>query len=171
MGDGAGSFFALALRARYLIFRQLVSHMSGNARVLNVLASTMGDDTHKLTNEQFKEIISSSSDASYHFHDLMMVAALAGDVFMQQAAREYPTNRYIGTHPGFVNTELFATLMGSSSLRWISLHLLRLSVTEEQAGETQAQILSCPNAMGFRNPSFFNAWLEGRRTLSASYDP
>ena len=174
--EGIDKVFALDVLARFIVLDGLASTgvLRPDARVLSVLAPTQwlpvpstlnslqawvrGDPFHRFRGLQHMPIV-------------MATVGVSHDAMLQHAARQYPTLRFIGTHPGIVPTEVFRPTVPSWSVPWLrrAMMLLPFAVSEARSGRIQVQIAASPNVE--RKPvTYFNHELEGRKTIERAYD-
>lgn len=161
---------SLDIIARFTILTKSVDLLNRGARVMSVLASTAEMRHPEIST--IKDLISGKRRVS-GLQEIMTAAALSGDVLLVQASKRYPQLHIIGTHPGYIETELtkntFSPLVNEIKAIIISLLPKSLRKTEEEAGDNHAQILASDNVL--KKPgTFFNFLLEGRKVTSFAYD-
>eukprot|EP01063_Lacrimia_lanifica_P017571 TRINITY_DN24621_c0_g1_i1.p1 TRINITY_DN24621_c0_g1~~TRINITY_DN24621_c0_g1_i1.p1 ORF type:complete len:344 (+),score=89.66 TRINITY_DN24621_c0_g1_i1:52-1083(+) len=166
--DGIDKVIALDTYARYIIVTELAPTMPPGGRVLSVLASTSVIPNPGL--EAMTRILTGAVQDP-GFFSLMPTAGVAGDVMLETASRRYPGVHFIGTHPGFVLTDLTARTFPEwfNDILRAALPYTGLVSTEEEIGTITARILASPNAAR-RPATYFNAFFEGRRAHPAAYD-
>jgi NAD(P)-dependent dehydrogenase (short-subunit alcohol dehydrogenase family) len=170
--DGIDRVIALDLLTRFSLIDGLHKRrmLKPSARVLSVLAST----NTPMPVPSAAAIRGSLDTFTYSglldLPRLFGMVAICHDALLLKAAKSGLPFTFIGTHPGFVPTDVIAPTFGAlSPALKLAFSFAPISITEAQAGENTVQTLTSPNA-GRRRVSFFNHELEGREAAPRSYE-
>lgn len=102
--EGINRIIAIDLFARFTILYKLLPNLSKNARVLSVLAST--HQTPQPSPKNLQNIITGVTSPSVF--DMLFMGPTMDAIFLH-ASKLYPSITFIGTYPGFVETDLLTT--------------------------------------------------------------
>lgn len=168
--DGLDKVIALDVLARFTVIRGLAPMLEkARGTVLSVLASTT--KVFPPSVETMKMLISGQQDSSglLGIHPMLSTAATAGDAVLVQGSKLYPAINFIGTHPGFVISQLtrdtFPPLF--NKIKDMFLSLLPVTLSERRCGEIHVQLAS--QAL-HSNLVFFNMLGEARMSGPLAYD-
>lgn len=163
--DGIDKVLAVDLLARYIVLEGVAPLLRPEARVMNVLASTLA---FPFVPEMAGMLSGERTD--YHLFETLPVAGLCADAFLQRAAARHPDVRFIGTTPGIVQTDLLRGTFPGWICDMVAVLLMPIAQSEDVSGEIHASILTSPN-VGQRKVSYFNHLLEGRESMPVVYEP
>mmetsp|Transcript_9638 Transcript_9638/g.12008 ORF Transcript_9638/g.12008 Transcript_9638/m.12008 type:complete len:250 (-) Transcript_9638:995-1744(-) len=97
-------FVAEDLLSRFMILEGVKDLLTPGARIINVLGSVCAQ-TQAPSMSTIKKVISKSGDKSnFGPMDTMASICYSADSFVEQAALEYPSFKFISTHPGEEHT-------------------------------------------------------------------
>lgn len=162
--EGKSRVVALDITARFVIMDQLIPFLAPNARVMSVLASSQVYPIFPL--QTIKDVIAGTSPPSLFDHTYCGVPM---DSILLRASRLNPEINFIGTHPGFVETELLYTTF-PKALVDVALYLgkrIGLMINEEQSGLRHVSILATKDLTPV---SFYDDVLIGRRPSTNADD-
>jgi NAD(P)-dependent dehydrogenase (short-subunit alcohol dehydrogenase family) len=137
--EGRNRVIALDVVARFVILYHLLPTLaSRNARVMSVLASARSFPTFDL--EATKALIANTQPPTLFDH---LSCGLVMDSLLLQAAQRYPEVSFVGSYPGFVETELLYSTFPQAVVD-VALSLgkvMGLMLTEQESGERHVSIL------------------------------
>ena len=167
--DGIEKVIALDLLARFVIIDELKELLRPGARVMSVLASTVNLPFPALP--VVRQIVSGEKKDG-GLVQILSTAAAATDAMLHTLARQSPEVRFIGMHPGVLQTNLGASTFGSLNtiFGWLTTPI---ALSEEECGAVHVHALTADNAERAGRegkPSFFNHWLEGREATQLAKD-
>jgi NAD(P)-dependent dehydrogenase (short-subunit alcohol dehydrogenase family) len=163
--QGKNRVIALDVVARFAILYHLLPALSARqARVMSVLASARSFPTFEL--ESVKAAISGSQPPTLFDH---LSCGLVMDAVLLQAAQRYPEVSFVGTYPGFVDTEILYSTFPKAVVD-IALALgnaIRLLLTERESGARHVSILG---AKDLSKLSFYDEVPVGRLATPQAED-
>lgn len=162
--EGKNRVISLDVTARFVILHQLLPYLHPNARVMSVLASTLVSPP--IPFEFVKSIIDGTRSPSLIDH---LFCGFIMDSIILRASQLYPEIKFVGTHPGFVETELlystfpkfivdFAFAVGKQ---------LGIILSELESGTRHAAILATPS---LNSLSFYDETPVGRLVTPKAVD-
>jgi len=142
--DGIEKTVAVMNLGRYIFYKHCLEFLKPGARVLNIL--TAGDDIRKEKIENFQEYFTGKKQFNSLFEYLEFCTSVNYLSVMEFSNRWQDKNvSLLATHPGFIDTDLHNGQGMFSSVIQNPLFLYLIgSISEFQAGENSAQILSSP---------------------------
>jgi NAD(P)-dependent dehydrogenase (short-subunit alcohol dehydrogenase family) len=160
--EGKSRVVSLDITARFVIMFDLLPSLSPNARVMSVLASSFVYPSFPL--QAVKDVIAGTHPPTLYDQ---FYCGLPMDSILLRASQLNRDVKFVGTHPGFVESELlyntFPKPLVDAALvlgRWIGLVL-----SEQESGWRHASILG---ARDLTPVSFYDEIPNGRRpTLRA----
>eukprot|EP00808_Paulinella_micropora_P021476 g25917.t1 len=173
--EGLDKVVAVDLVARYLLMTKVP--LKPNARVMSVLAS--GRWVGQPSLDTFKAMITGSTPVTpFTWASKMMgTLALSADALLLKAASQshqsQPGIRFIGTHPGIVDTDLSVNTIPKwmHDIVFAVLKMMGMTVTQSQTGTVHALILGSPQLGQVSQRASF--WTEdgvARQTHPMAYD-
>jgi len=165
--DGINKVFALDVLARFHVITGLQPVLASGARVMSVLAST----TYMIlpSIDTIKETITGQRLPGMWGFDMLPIASVSADTLLQQAAARMPNVTFVGTQPGIVATDVIRSTFPSWLADILQTLMKVVALTENQAGQVHANILSSPN-MARRQVAYVDPNLQAREALRLAYD-
>jgi len=166
--DGINRVFALDVLARFHVITGLQPILASGARVMSVLAST----TYMIlpSIDTIKETITGKQIPGKFGFEMLSIAAVSADTVLQQAAARMPNVTFVGTQPGIVATDVIRSTFPPWLADILQTLMKVVALTENQAGEVHANILSSPN-LARRQVAYVDPNLQAREALGLAYDP
>jgi len=165
--DGINRVFALDVLARFHVITGLQPLLASGSRVMSVLAST----TYMVlpSVDTIKETIAGQRIPGKWGFDMLPIASVSADTVLQQAAVRMPNVTFVGTQPGIVATDVIRSTFPSWLADILQMLMKVIAMTENQAGEVHANILSSPN-LALRQVAYVDPNLQAREALRLAYD-
>jgi len=165
--DGINRVFAIDVLARFHVITGLRPLLASGARVISVLGSTTYMVLPSI--DTIKETITGQRLPGKWGFDMLSIAAVSADTVLQQAAARMPNVTFVGTQPGIVATDVIRSTFPSWLADILQTLMKAVALTENQAGELHANILSSPN-LARRQVVYVDPNLQAREALRLAYD-